>query len=256
MEVRPIRSEESEAFLHLLCEVFGLDYSRAHGIFFNEPMFDLQRKWALFDAGEMVSIMTTVPLHFGWGNAIGIAGVATRHGWQGQGCAQRLLESVLECSCEAGEGPALLFAREQGLYRRAGFTILDEVVRARIECSYEDNSTEVLSFPEVSQMYTLWAEENPARLRRDERRWKYWRWTLRMCAPIGDGYACMEGGMLRECVVSKSMDKWPLGANAEWFGTSSMAAEIGFKLHAPLTDLYLMGYKIPLQPQMFMTDQF
>ena len=75
-EIRPIRLDETDAFLRILCTVFELDFFRAQGLFREEPLFDIDRKWALFERGEMVSILTTTPLIFGWGKANGIAGVA------------------------------------------------------------------------------------------------------------------------------------------------------------------------------------
>lgn len=256
MNVRQITADESEQFLQLLCDVFGLDYPRAQGIFFNEPMFDLQRKWALFDGAEMVSILTTVPLHFGWGNAIGIAGVATRPQNQGKGHAGRLLEAVLQASAERGEPSALLFARETGLYERAGFERIDDVIRGEIVGAIDEPPRAVLEYDDVKLIYERWAEGHAARLRRDERRWKYWRWTFRMCSPIADGYACLEGNILRECVSSNVPSRWPIGRGAHWLGTRSMARLLGLELLDPQFDLYLMGFNIPVMPQMFMTDQF
>ena len=66
-------------------------------------MFEVERKWAYFRAGRMESILTTVPLLFGWGRAIGIAGVATRHASRGQGFASELVRETLKCADTAGE---------------------------------------------------------------------------------------------------------------------------------------------------------
>ena len=256
MVVRRIDPEESELFLKLLCGVFGLDHSRAQGIFYNEPMFDIQRKWALFDGGTMISILTTVPLSFGFGRGIGIAGVATDPLFQGQGYARRLLEAVLEDAQRQGEPSALLFARDKGLYARAGFEELDQVIRGEIIDSVDDEVGPVLSFEQVRAMYQDWSDAHPARLHRDDRRWKYWRWTLRMCAPLEGGYACVEGNIVRECVTDVPQQEWPVGKKAEWFGTTTLAKSLGLRLRSTEFDLYLMGYNVPMQPQMFMTDQF
>jgi hypothetical protein len=58
-EIRTIHESEGETFLRLMCGVFGLDFNRAYDVFFTEPLFDLDRKWALFEGNEMVSILTT-----------------------------------------------------------------------------------------------------------------------------------------------------------------------------------------------------
>lgn len=256
MEIRPIRAHEAEAFLRLLCDVFGLDFARAHRIFFSEPMFDLNRKWGLFDNDKLVSILTTVALDFGWGRAIGIAGVATLPELRGQGYASKLLDEVLRSASHRNEGPALLFAREPRIYERAGFKILDEVVRASIKRTAEKDPFEIVEYPEAQRIYNHWALQDPNRLRRDERRWGYWRWNLRVCTRLGDGYLCSEAGMIRECVYSEPVEEWPLAAGTEWLGLTSMAKRLEVPLEGPILDLYLMGRDVPGLPQLFMTDQF
>ncbi|MFY9235056.1 MAG: GNAT family N-acetyltransferase [Fimbriimonadaceae bacterium] len=256
MEIRRIRPDESDQFLNLLCSVFGLDQSRAQGIFYNEPMYDLQRKWAMFCGNEMISILTTVPLEFGWGRAIGIAGVATNPSHQRKGYASRLLERVLVDAEQEGEPAALLFARAVELYEAIGFTKLDDVIRGQIGGCRDDGMGSVLEFDQVRPLYEQWALAHPARLRRDEQRWKYWRWTLRFCTRLDDGYACLEGNIMRECVTDRPCSAWPIGRGAEWFGTTHMAERLGLQLDKRAFDLHFMGYKIPTMPQMFMTDQF
>ena len=267
MEIRPIRAGEAESFLRLLCDVFGLDFGRAHRIFFTEPMFDLNRKWALFDGEEILSILTNVSLEFGWGKAIGIAGVATRVDRQNEGLASKLLHAVLAQAEKDGEAGALLFAKEPTLYARAGFQIMDQVIRGPIESSSErsefrdprseiESPFKILDFQQVQDRYDHWSLQGPNRLRRDDRRWGYWRWNLRVCTEFGDGYLCSEAGLVRECVVSHPVKTWPLPAGAEWLGLESMAAEIGIPLQTQEHELHLMARNVPACPQMFMTDQF
>ncbi|HZH98121.1 MAG TPA: GNAT family N-acetyltransferase, partial [Fimbriimonadaceae bacterium] len=131
-QIRPIEQSEGEDFLRVLCEVFDLDFKRAASIFFHEPMFDIDRKWALFEDGGIASILTTVPLEFGWGRAVWIAGVATIAQRQRQGLASELISEVLRHGAASGEAPALLFAKRPGLYESLGFECLDEVIRAQI----------------------------------------------------------------------------------------------------------------------------
>lgn len=255
-DIRPIRAEEGEDFLRLLCEVFGLDFDRAHNIFFSEPLFDLNRKWALFEGREMVSILTTVGLEFGWGRAIGIAGVATRESRRNEGMASLLLERVLKESAKRGETGALLFAKDETLYAKNGFESLDRVVRGTVRGEPEPKLPIIVGSDEVRRRYDAWSEADPNRLRRDERRWQYWKWTLRVCTELPDnGYVCLEGNTLREAVSSRPLTSWPVGA-AEWFGLTFMADQLGIQLADAAVELYLMGRNIPGQPQMFMTDQF
>jgi GNAT superfamily N-acetyltransferase len=255
MEPRRIRADEAGQFLKLLCDVFSLDHKRAELIFYNEPMFDLERKWALFDGPRMVSILTTVPLQFGWGRAIGIAGVATIQAMQGKGCASILLDHVVRDAVKAGEGTAFLFARQTGVYARCGFSVLDEVVRAPIINACDDVPAQLMNFETIREIYAKWESQNPARLQRDARRWKYWEWTLRMCIPMQGGYACLEGDLLREC-ISEPMERMPVGKNTQWLGLRSMASACQIPLGSEHFDLFLMGINAPEIPQMFMTDQF
>jgi len=255
-DIRPVRDHEAEDFLRLLCDVFDLDFERARAIFFNEPLYDLHRKWALFEGPEMVSILTTVPLQFGWGRAIGIAGVATRADRQREGHAGRLVEKVLRESAKAGEESALLFARDIKLYSRLGFEVIDEVVRASIDSQPEDGMSDMVSFDEVQALYDAWAEHHPDRLRRDSRRWQFWKWNLRICTPLAGGYLCHEGRTIRECILRHPVDTWRLPPDTDWLGTRFMASQLGIPLKNPEAELNFMAYNLRRTPQIFMTDQF
>ncbi len=255
-EIRPVRRDEADDYLHLLCDVFGLDFNRAYSIFFTEPMFDLNRKWALFEGSQMVSILTTTPLVFGWGRAIGIAGVATRFERRGEGYASRLMQKVLSESEKQGEGPAMLFAKETTVYERNGFEPIDRVIRAPLHLVEEGLIPDSLLFGEVRELYTKWSEGHPDRLVRDEYRWNYWRWHYRICTPYDTGYLCCEGSTFREGLFSQPGAGLPLPEHTEWFGTAFMADQVEIPLHDPVVELYLMGRGVPGIPQMFMTDQF
>lgn len=254
-EIRPILPTEASTFLRLLCDVFELDVARAEGIFHSEPLFDLQRKWALFEDGRMVTILTTVPLQFGFGNAYGIAGVATLPSERGRGHAKRLLDAVHDDARARNEGSALLFAREQTLYERAGYRVLDEVVRTPLGSQPGRQPTDLLTHEDVVERYAEWAAGDPQRLRRDANRWAYWRWTLRMCVACPGGYACLEGALVREAVTDAKPGSWCAGPGAEWLGLRTMADRLGVP-PGGAHELWLMGRDFPGVPQMFMTDQF
>ncbi len=256
IDIRPIKEGESDEFLRLLCEVFGLDFNRAHDVFFTEPLFDLNRKWALFEGNEMVSILTTSPLIFGWGKTIGIAGVATKKLRQGEGFASLLIQKVLKESGRQGERGALLFARELSLYERNGFEPLDRVIRAPLITEMEEGFPDCFDFEDVETRYNDWSCAHPDRLRRDTRRWDYWRWHYRICTPFQSGFLAIEPGVLREAVFETPVKKLPLPPGTEWFGTTFMADQLEIPLENPVVELYLMGKDIPSIPQLFMTDQF
>lgn len=254
-DIRPIHRNEAETFLELLCDVFALDTNRAYEVFFSEPLYDLNRKWALFEGPEMVSILTTTPLRFGWGRAFGVAGVATRKDRQGEGHATKLLQRVLREGERNGEPAALLFARQMGLYERNGFEPLDRVIRATVRTNMDEDGA-ILEGTEMCDIYDQWANAHPDRLRRDAKRWEYWRWNYRVTTAFADGYLCHEAGTLREAIYTGRHASLPLATDSEWLGTTFMADQLELPLENPVVDLYLMGYRVPGIPQLFMTDQF
>ena len=255
IEIRPIREAEAIPFLKLHCHVFNLDYARSSTVFFDEPLFDLRRKWALFDRGEMTSILTTVPLQFGWGRGVGVAGVATSPGRQGEGLAGLLLQHVLNQAEREGEGNAWLFARDPSLYLRVGFEPIDVVIRAGVKCRTH-GTLPALDVREVRHIYERWATKDASRLIRDDRRWSYWQWNLKVCTPFANGYICSEGKQVRECLPFQPGSEWRFPEGAEWLGLQSMASHLELPLVDAQFELHLMGRNAPGIPQMFMTDQF
>jgi N-acetylglutamate synthase-like GNAT family acetyltransferase len=248
---------EGEAYLQLLCDVFGLDFDRAYSVFFTEPMFDLERKWALFEGQQIISILTTVPLEFGWGRAIGIAGVATRTAQRDEGYAGMLLDRVVKESAKRGEGPALLFAKRPELYEHHGFIVLDEVIRAPLTVrSGYDAEARMLSGAEVEALYTAWSLAEPTRLRRDKQRWNYWKWGMRAGTPVEGGYFCQEGSLVREAVLTTPLNDLPVTPDSEWLGLRRVAERLELPLGKVSEELLLMGYGVPGPVEMFMTDQF
>lgn len=256
VKIRPVEGDEADSFLALLCRVFELDIGRARGVFFSEPLFDLRRKWALFEQGRIVSILTTVPLQFGWGTAIGIAGVATEPSEQGRGLGTMLIDYVLAASESHGERAALLFAKRKELYERCGFRELDRVVHATLEPSLPSSDDRLIGYDEVRRVYDAWAQEHPNRLRRDDKRWQYWKWNLRMCQAFGPGYLCIEGNVVREAVATPMDGGWPSAPAKSWVGLGSMTRLCGAPVVERQEDLYLMARGFEEPPQMFMTDQF
>ena len=250
------RQHECDAFLSIICDVFQLDFQRAQPLFQQEPLFDLDRKWALFEAGEMVSVLTTTPLLFGWGKAVGIAGVATQPNRQREGHARKLIEKVLVESEKRGEGPSLLFAADTRLYDSLGFEGIDRVVRGPITALPLEIDLPQLSFDEVRGYYDSWSQDHPDRLRRDGTRWKYWSWQFRESRGYKDGYFCLENGQMREIITLARDKKLPVPLATEWFGLASMTDQFEIPLGTISVPMYLMGHKFPGIPQLFLTDQF
>lgn len=255
IEARPIHVPEIEAFLRLLCDSFDLDYSRAREIFLSEPSFDLDRKWALFVEGEIMSILTTTPLWFGSARTIGIAGVATRRDQRGQGYARQLLEACLAAADRAGEGAAILFARDASLYDQVGFTIVDQVVGGPIQGRGSPDEGVVVPKAEVRRLYGEWSGQD-GWLRRDDLRWRVWDWPMRICEPALGGYVCYEGTTVREALLPAGLDSWPVPPGTEWAGLASVTRELGVPAEVGPLDLSLMVRGLARPPRMFMTDQF
>jgi GNAT superfamily N-acetyltransferase len=257
IEIRPILRKEADEFLSLMCKVFSLDFKQARQVFFNEPYFDLSRKWAYFEEGHIKSILTTAPLEFGWGKAVGIAGVATLPSERGRGLAGKVLDEALRVGAEKGEGPAMLFARDERLYGRHGFVVADRVVKGEVRHHGDPMRPEPLPQSDVAPLYDAWAEKDPARLVRDARRWDAWTWTLKYCEKRLDGYVCIEPVLLREAVLPTNLESWPVGTGTIWYGMRGLSEQLGVPFsHTPREELIVMTRHFPLPPRMFMTDQF
>ena len=203
----------------------------------------------------MVSILTTTPLIFGWGNAIGIAGVATQKSRQQEGHATQLLQKVLKEAERASEGPALLLATDMRVYENNGFEPIDRVIRAEVSQHKELEPTQFTT-GETRFIYDNWAAEHPDRLRRDERRWKFWDWNFRVATAFQDGYLCAEPSLMREAIFAPATKSLPLPRDTEWFGTTFMTDQLELPVDKIRVEMFLMGRNVSGIPQMFMTDQF
>jgi len=256
IDIRPIFANEAEAYVKVLCDTFSLDFRRVMSILF-DPMFsDFYTKWALFDSGVVESILTTVPVSFGWGLGIGISGVATRESSRRKGYARQLLDTVHQTNENAGRPVALLFARDTRLYEDIGYVVVDDVVRASIKNIKIRRKVGPIETPSVHYLYNRWAEQDESRLIRDDERWKHWGWHLRTPTPCGDGYACVEGNVLREIIKSNQESLELPDRDIHWFGLRTIAESMGISLINPQRELIFMARNAPKPPQMLMTDQF
>lgn len=250
MDIRPIVATEADEYLRVLCRVFGLDLGRARQAFFNEPFFDLSRKWAAFVGRQIVGTLTTVPLQFADGPACGIAGVSTLEEYRGKGIAQAMLERVQSAGPERR---ALLFANRNNLYEKCGFKELDGVASQPLPTMSQLLAVTVET-RFVQAVYSKWSSADSRRLIRDERRWQYWQWNLKSAYSMGEGYACLEFGRIRELLPTFSTVAFT--DSAEWYGLVSLAKELKVPLPDPRREMSLMGWNFDYVPQMFLTDQF
>jgi predicted acetyltransferase len=256
-EIRPIQSSDAEAFLRILCDVFQLNHAQATRIFHRDPNLDWNRKWALFESGRMTTILTTSPMQFGWGKAVGIAGVATLPSERGRGLAACLIQEVLAHGEAHGEGPAMLFAHEEGLYRRCGFEVADRVIRGEVIASTAARPADrLLSLEEVQELYAVWAADSAARLQRTERSWRSWTWTMKHCVARPGGYVCVEPATIREAILEPSPEGCPVDPGHSFYGLARMAESLQVPLKWRREELLVMTRSFPHPPEMFMTDQF
>ena len=256
IECRPIRREESDEFLSVMCDVFELDQSRAAHVFYSEPFFDINRKWALFENHRIATVLTLTPLKFGWGDAVGVAGVATLPSARRRGHASRLLESSL--SGLSGNSPTVsfLFATNPGIYARTGFSVIDEVISGVVKPMADPGEPELMSIEDVQAFYDNWAEAHPDRLRRDAQRWRAWQWVYRPCEAFAGGYLSNEPMLCREALMTESATAWPVVDGTRWMGLKSLTSALRIPASNFRRELLLMGRNAPGVPQMFMTDQF
>ncbi|MBL8048629.1 MAG: GNAT family N-acetyltransferase [Chthonomonas sp.] len=256
MEIRRVLEREEPEFLRVLCTVFDLDHSRARGIFFKEPLHDARQNWAVFQDGIISSILTLTPLHFGWGLSYGISGVATLPDARRTGLAGELLSRAMESARAEGALGFMLFAHQLELYANHGFRPVDRVWRAPLVAGETLDPIVPVSNEEVVALYSAWADEHPARLRREEARWEFWRWSLRTTEAFGGGYICNESGMFREAILREPCSFLPVPAESTWYGLASLTDNLRIPVLDPVPEMYVMALDLPDQPQMFMTDQF
>jgi GNAT superfamily N-acetyltransferase len=255
-EIRPVTEGEAGTFLRLLCEVFELDFERATTVFFTEPLFDLSHKWALFENGIIRSVLTTTPIPFGWGETVGIAGVATDPRFRSQGLARRLLQHVLAASTERGYVGAMLFATSESVYSEVGFQTTDTVIEAPIILSEEIHDPVSMPRDEVKEKYMEWAMKDAARVQRTDQRWAYWSWRQAVIEKLEEGYICLEGSTIREALLEPAPKSLPIGVKCSWVGLKSMTEALQMPIGPERETLKLMTIGLPKRPQMFMTDQF
>jgi hypothetical protein len=167
-----------------------------------------------------------------------------------------MIEHVLEHGAATGEPGCVLFAHKETVYRRCGFQTVDTVVRGPIVASEISESPDVVPFSRLRSTYDAWSRADAARLRRDERRWRYWRWIPRTCEKAPGGYVCVEPHLCREAIVTPGLERWPVMHGTNWLGLESMTKSLAVPLASHEKELFVMSHSMPCQIQMYMTDQF
>ena len=256
LEIRSIKQAETPEFIELLSLVFDLHSEKVKPLFYNDPFYDLDRKWAIFDRGVMSSILTTVPLHFGIGKAYGIAGVATHPSKRGMGLASTLLSEVMSKSEKVGEHFGLLFAEDKRLYEGLGFSEIDRVIKGSIISEKRHSPVKPTNIKYIRECYNNWSEKNPLILKRDDQRWKFWNYIKKPIEKHRGGYICIENNIVREALFHEPSSSWPVPIRTQWLGLDSMIETLGIPIEKKERHMYLMGKNFQDLPIMFMTDQF
>lgn len=215
-QVHAARPDDAEPLLGVLCAAFGLDCEAARPLFYQDPYFDLSRKWVLTTPqGGLVACLTVIPSTLiVRGVALptgGIAGVATHPSHQGRGYASHLLAETVKALAGEGAFPlSALFPYSEAFYRRLGW---ETAARARQWTGTLPLPQEpvrgghvrpaFLSTPydrELLQgLRAMLPPSQTGLCRRDHRRWRvlemtttHWEWHVFEAHDICSGYVALQ----------------------------------------------------------------
>ncbi len=216
MKVRAATPPDAEPLLRVLCAAFGLDREAARPLFYQDPYYDLARKWALETPQDgIVACLTIipatlvvrgVPLQTG-----GIAGVATLPAYQGRGYASHLLAQTVRALADERVFPiSALFPYSEAFYRRLGW---ETAARARRWAgTLLPSSQDALGGPVraaslqdphdrelLRGLRAALPTEQTGLCRRDAKRWRVlemtthaWEWRLAETHGLCEGYVALE----------------------------------------------------------------
>ena len=119
------------------------------------------------------------------------------------------------------------------------------VVRGPIVTDELGDAITTFPFQRVQSRYNEWAAQDPSRLRRNERRWRYWRWIPRTCEPAPGGYVCVEPHLCREALVAPGLERWPVMPGTSWLGLESLTKALGVPLSSYDKELFVMAHSMP-----------
>ena len=176
---------ETDEFLSVMCDAFGMEPDAARPIFTSDPYFDLRNKYVLRLGGSIVSCLTVVERACWIGDAIvkvaGIAGVATRNSHRRRGLAARLMLETIGALTVRGFHLSALFPVEYEYYRRLGWAAAGSQHTAVTIGSRSKPVQKPLAvrpansgdIPVLSLLYTAAARARTMHCLRDSTRWNY-----------------------------------------------------------------------------------
>jgi predicted acetyltransferase len=184
-EIGPVRQDELDAMLGVMCAAYELPFAAARPIFYADPYFELENKRVLRVDGHIVSCLTITEARCWIGKAVvplaGIAGLATLPHAQRQGYAGLLLTATLQTLDERGIGLVGLYPYDDLYYRRLGWetastachlSLMPESLphfpeSANVRPACPDDT------PHMQRLYDAYARERTLHAVRDEKRWEY-----------------------------------------------------------------------------------
>lgn len=185
IEIGAVRPGETDAFLSLMCEAFGMEFEAAKPIFYADPYLAPENKIVLRLAGEIVSCLTVVDRTCWIGEAqvrlAGIAGVCTRRTFQRKGYAGMLIHETAVALSSRGYHMAALFPVDRDYYRRFGWETagVQQIARAMAAetvgplDTYTVRKAQEPDIPELIRLYDRASMGRALYCLRDEKRWRY-----------------------------------------------------------------------------------
>ncbi len=185
LDIGPVRADEADSMLRVMCAAFELPFEVARPIFYADPYFDLNAKRVLRVDGHIVSCLTLSEtlcrVGEGYAPIVGIAGLATLPAFQNQGYAARLLHSTVETLRERNAPLVGLYPFESEYYTRLGWET------ATLESRWTAAPSALPAYPEASNVIRAELEDMQAAARlyaehpgthclsaaRDLKRWQY-----------------------------------------------------------------------------------
>lgn len=185
VEIGPIRPEELDRMLELMCDAFEMPYEAARPIFYADPYFDITKKWGLRVEGALVSCLTFVEVETWVGERtlplVGVAGVATQKERRNRGYAGALLQEALRHLRRNRVGLCALVPAASAYYEKFGWAIAGTAQQVRLSRKAlphtpKTGSVEAVQekdIPHLCALYDACTRGKTLRLLRDEKRWRH-----------------------------------------------------------------------------------
>ncbi|HLK55389.1 MAG TPA: GNAT family N-acetyltransferase [Chthonomonadaceae bacterium] len=215
IEAGPVREDELDTMLEIMCEAFEMPYAAARTIFYADPYFSLPNKRVLRVGGRVVSCLTLIEAQCWIGKSIvpmlGIAGVATLKVRRGRGYAGRLLEATLQDLRQQGCAFTALIPFSFRYYRKFGWELAGLAYRVRVapvqlRPSAEARRVRPATDADVEPLRLLYArltERRTFHCLRDAPRWRYILEHVKQSVVYEDNQGQIQGYLLSELLPGR-----------------------------------------------------